>query len=50
MCYDETNKTYKAAIWKGNKPVWQKHFKTLKAATKAVEEARKELNGECARD
>lgn len=49
VCYDEANKTFKAAIWKGNKPVWQKHFKSLTAATKAIEQARKELHGDCAR-
>lgn len=50
VCYDEANKSYKAAIWKGNKPVWQKHFKTLKAATRAIKEARRTLHGDYARD
>ena len=48
VCYDEANRNYKAAIWKGNKPMWQKHFKTLNAATTAIEKARKKLHGDYA--
>jgi len=48
VCYDETNKNYKAAIWKDNKQAWQKRYPTLNEAVKAVKEMRQDLHGEWA--
>jgi hypothetical protein len=49
VCYNEANKTHKAAIWKQGHIVWQKHFPTLKEAADEVELVREGTHGDFAR-